>query len=146
MSTIWHGGGSSRYIENIARKYKVLDNVKILGSLPHDKVFELIDNIDIYIQPSLQEGLPRSVIEAMSRACPVIGSKTGGIPELINEEYIFNKKNIKEIEKLIENVGRNKEKLKSASKENFIKSKEFEKDKLRKKRENFYKEILGDMQ
>ena len=44
-----------------------------MGGVPHNKIFQLLDDIDLYIQPSLQEGLPRSVVEAMSRACPIIG-------------------------------------------------------------------------
>jgi glycosyltransferase involved in cell wall biosynthesis len=47
-----------------------------------------LDEIDIYIQPSRQEGLPRSLIEAMSRGCLCIGSEAGGIPELLESQYI----------------------------------------------------------
>lgn len=45
--------------------------------------------MDIYVQPSRQEGLPRAMIEAMSRGLPCIGAATGGIPELISAERIF---------------------------------------------------------
>lgn len=42
-----------------------------------------LDGIDIYIQPSFQEGLPRGLLEAMSRGCVGVGSTAGGIPELL---------------------------------------------------------------
>ena len=45
------------------------------------------DNIDVFIMPSLQEGLPRSMVEAMSRGCNVIGSRVGGIPELLDDNF-----------------------------------------------------------
>jgi glycosyltransferase involved in cell wall biosynthesis len=42
-----------------------------------------LDDIDIHLQPSLAEGLPRATIEAMSRGVACIGSTCGGIPELL---------------------------------------------------------------
>jgi glycosyltransferase involved in cell wall biosynthesis len=46
-------------------------------------VREWLDGIDIHLQPSLAEGLPRATIEAMSRGIACIGSTCGGIPELL---------------------------------------------------------------
>ena len=51
-------------------------------------VLNWLDNIDVYLQPSRHEGLPRALIEAMSRACPALGSTAGGIPELLAEENL----------------------------------------------------------
>ena len=76
------GGGSKNKLEKLAKKLNVEDKIVFVGTLPHDKVFDWLDMIDIYIQPSNQEGLPRALVEAMSRACPCIGSSTGGIPEV----------------------------------------------------------------
>ena len=50
-----------------------------------------LESIDIYIQPSKQEGLPRALIEAMSMGVPALGSTAGGTPELLEEVFIFNK-------------------------------------------------------
>lgn len=51
----------------------------------------MLDTCDIYVQPSLQEGLPRALIEAMSRGCPCIGARTAGIPELLPEECLTSR-------------------------------------------------------
>jgi len=40
-------------------------------------------SIDIFVSPSLTEGMPNGVIEAMACGCMVIASRTGGTPELI---------------------------------------------------------------
>jgi glycosyltransferase involved in cell wall biosynthesis len=138
------GGGNPSYLTEMTKKYHVEENVHIMGSLPHDKVFELLDDIDIYVQPSLQEGLPRAVVEAMSKACPVIGSRTGGIPELIGEAYIFERKEIKGIENKIIELVNNRELLVQAARQNFEKAKEFELEKLSRKRETFYQKIIGE--
>lgn len=93
------GGGDTSYLKSMAKKYNVEEQVEFLGAKSHHKVFEWLDTIDIYIQPSRQEGLPRALIEAMSRGLPSVGAATGGIPELIDNKYIFSNtsNNINEI-------------------------------------------------
>lgn len=51
-------------------------------------VMRWLDELDCYLQPSLQDGLPRSLIEAMSRGCPAIGTRRGGIPELLDDDCL----------------------------------------------------------
>jgi glycosyltransferase involved in cell wall biosynthesis len=68
------GGGDQIHLSELAKKYNVHESIKFIGSLPHNKIFEWLDSIDIYIQPSLTEGLPRALIEAMSRGTPSIGT------------------------------------------------------------------------
>lgn len=56
-----------------------LDGARPSGSA----VAQWLDEMDLYIQPSLSEGMPRALIEAMSRALPCLASTVGGIPELL---------------------------------------------------------------
>lgn len=84
------GGGDSAGYMSYARHLNVSDSVTFCGLLsPGVEVFEWLDSIDIYIQPSFTEGVPRALIEAMSRGCPAVGSSAGGIPELLDGEFIF---------------------------------------------------------
>jgi glycosyltransferase involved in cell wall biosynthesis len=135
------GGGDNSYLRSVAEKYNVVDKVKFLGSLPHDKVFEYLDDIDIYIQPSKQEGLPRALVEAMSRGCPVLGSKTGGIPELLNDKFIFRKGSVEDIVTLIKKM--NQEKMKEEAIRSFQKAKEYDSSVLDKKRMEFYQDFIN---
>lgn len=130
------GNGDKKYLTGIIKKYNLENEVNFVGSLKHKNVFDFIDKIDIYIQPSLQEGLPRSLVEAMSRACPCIGTDTGGIPELLSKDVIFHKKNVNELKNILKKF--NKEYMKKNGKENYIKSKKFKKDKLENIRNEFY--------
>lgn len=63
-----------------------------------------LDTVDIYIQPSKQEGLPRSVVEAMSRGCLCVGSRIAGIPELLSTKYLFNAGNVMQIAKILADI------------------------------------------
>ncbi len=133
------GGGDTARLRYIAEKYKVENKVKFLGSLSHKQVFNFLDSIDVYIQPSKTEGLPRSLVEAMSRACPALGSSVGGIPELLNNEYVFRKASVNQICSFL--IKMDKKMLINAAKSNFNKAKEYQKDILDKKRNDFYKEF-----
>ena len=132
------GGGDQTYLKSVAKKYNVTEQVKFLGSLPHDKVFEWLDTIDIYVQPSRQEGLPRALIEAMSRGLPAFGAKTGGIPELLDRKYLFSntRRNIKEICRILQNI--TKEDMLIQAKRNFEKAKKYDKTIIEERRKEFF--------
>ncbi len=49
-------------------------------------VIGYLDRADLFVLPSLTEGLPRVVIEAMARGIPCVATRVGGIPELLAEE------------------------------------------------------------
>jgi glycosyltransferase involved in cell wall biosynthesis len=83
------GDGDPGLWKRLAAKIGVAPYVHFDGTLPAgDAVNSWLDGIDIYLQPSRQEGLPRSAIEAMSRGCPVVASTAGGIPELLPSERL----------------------------------------------------------
>ena len=64
-------------------------------------VLEWMDALDVYVIPSLQEGLPRALVEAMSRALPAIGSRRGGIPELIGPRSLHRPRDARELAALV---------------------------------------------
>ena len=128
-------------MQEVAEKNNVNDNVVFIGSLSHEKIFDWIDNIDIYVQPSKTEGLPRSLVEAMSRACPCIGSEAGGIPELLDQEYVFKKGKNKDLAKLIE--GFSESKMLQQAKLNFEQAKKYNDEAINIKRNKFYEEFFN---
>lgn len=136
------GGGNSGYLKDYASKLKITDEVVFLGQLNKNEIIDLYDDIDIYIQPSMLEGLPRSVIEALSRACPTLGTNVGGIPELIGADCLFKKGNSKEIAALIEKMIAGS--MNESAGRNFYKAKDYTMSKLEKKRKDFYDEFLAN--
>ena len=135
------GGGDQSYLKSIAKKFNVSDRVKFVGSIPHDKVFDWLDNIDIYVQPSRQEGLPRALIEAMSRGLPAFGANTAGIPELLEPEFIFSKtfNNINEICNILKSF--DKELMINQARRNFQEVKKYDRDIIEERRKKFLEDF-----
>jgi len=83
------GDGDTREIfEELAAHLGVSDNVKFVGRVTAGaQIFDLLDQADIFVLPSRQEGLPRVVIEAMARALPCFASDLPGNRELLDDEF-----------------------------------------------------------
>lgn len=139
------GGGEDGYLRNVAKSCGVEEQIEFVGRQPLDTVFKYLDETDIYIQPSLQEGLPRSVIEAMSRGCPVIGAKTAGIPELIGMECVVRRKSVRDIADTVLRMN-NKNKMKSLAEENFTHAKEYLDNILNVRRNTYYEKIKREIE
>lgn len=134
------GGGDQTYLQKKAEEYGVSDAVTFTGPIEHKWIFEHLDHVDVYIQPSLQEGLPRAMIEALSRGLPAMGFRTAGIPELISNEFVCRRKSVNDICRCILRL--NNQKMKEAAAANFEMAKSFEFSTLNKKREMFIKEAM----
>jgi glycosyltransferase involved in cell wall biosynthesis len=74
---------SNGKIEKYAREKKIDKYIIFAGYC--DNIPEILSLFDILILPSLWEGLPNSIIEAMAIGLPVIATKVGGIPELMDD-------------------------------------------------------------
>lgn len=138
------GGGSGEYLRSVAKENGVIDQVNIIGQLPHNKVFDWLDKLDIYVQPSRQEGLPRSMIEAMSRGLPCIGANTAGIPELIDKKYVFSNSNIEveEIYQLLMQLLEQPDNMKIIAERNYNEAKKYQRNILIERRTKFFKEFV----
>lgn len=140
------GDGDGSYLESKAKENDVSDQVVFIGSLPHNKVFEWLDSIDLYVQPSRQEGLPRALIEAMSRGLPSFGANTAGIPELLPLEYVFSntKNNVFEICEILRKF--ESKKMIVQANRNFLEAKKYEKNIIESRRREFFMDFLNDSQ
>lgn len=136
------GQGDPSRLVNLAKKLEIDSQIEFVGTLNHNEVFDFLDEIDLYIHPSKQEGLPRAMIEAMSRALPVIGSRTAGIPELIDDEFIFDKGNEVQMMSILSRM--DKETMLEQARKNFENSKCYLKPVLYKRRIKFFKTFLDD--
>lgn len=131
------GLGTGNFIKQQAKKYDVSEQVKLLGTKKKEEIFHWLKDIDVYVQPSKQEGLPRSVIEAMSVGCPAIGSNLAGIPELLDKDCLFNPNRNKEIVIATERL-LNRKNLEEKAKINFERAKEYNIKDIEERRQSIF--------
>lgn len=58
----------------------------VIFSGPRSDIPQLLKVFDICVLPSISEGLPMSLLEAMAARCPIVASRVGGIPKVLNHE------------------------------------------------------------
>lgn len=143
LELIMLGDGIYRpQLEEQTEMLGVAEKIQFLGNVPpREAVYDQLDQADLFVLASRTEGLPRSIIEAMARGLPCIGSTAGGIPELLDEEYIVQPGMIEPLTRKIEEVLGDKEKLQKMSRRNLEKAREYCIDKLAKRREEFYQRL-----
>ena len=130
------GSGDDETLRKLAKELSVEDQVIFEGRLAHEQMFPFLDEMDLYIQPSMTEGMPRSLIEAMSRGLPAFGTQTGGIPELLGPDCTFPRKDSDAIAKMISCLS--PEVMEQKASNNFESAKGFQKELLEQRRFDFY--------
>jgi len=77
-------GPSRQSLEDLAKSLGVGDRVRFFGFVPlGPELFQLYRQADIFVLPSLTEGLPMALLEAMANSLPVVASGVGGVPGVI---------------------------------------------------------------
>ena len=77
-------GEEKEKIENRIEKEGLKENVTTCGFIQHAAKY--IKAFDIFVLPSIKEGLPYTILESMNAGVPVVASSVGGIPDLIDHE------------------------------------------------------------
>lgn len=84
-----HIGGGLYEVDrllNILKEDKLDDVIKFEGWVTGERKSELLNIADAYILPSYAEGVPISILEAMSYHLPIIATNVGGIPSVVGDK------------------------------------------------------------
>ena len=143
VSAILIGDGTLRSsFEKYAEDLSVSDYVEFTGLLPSsDNVRDVMLNADMFVFPTMGEGLPRGILEAMAIGMPVLSTPVGGIPEVIDNKYLFNPLDSSGFSDMICHLMDNKQELNEMSKINFKKSLEYRNEILQDRRNDFYNKL-----
>ena len=76
-------GPDRQAIENMVQRFGLQSNVILAGQ--HSDMPEIYAAMDIFVLPSLNEGLPMTILEAMAASRPVIATRVGAIPRVIKD-------------------------------------------------------------
>lgn len=139
------GGGDSRPWQQLAVEEGLEGQTFFDGTLPGGlPVRRWLDEIDIYIQPSFQEGLPRALVEAMSRGCPALGSTAGGIPELLESGCLHRPGDSAKLADLLVHAAKDREWQTKQAQDNFEKASQFVSSRLERIRSDFWQGFVQE--
>lgn len=71
--------------QSLISNYKLQDKVKLLGEVSPDEIPKYLAQADIFVRPSLSEGLGIAFLEAMAAGLPIIATPVGGIPDFLKD-------------------------------------------------------------
>ncbi|EDO16537.1 hypothetical protein Kpol_1064p18 [Vanderwaltozyma polyspora DSM 70294] len=83
-------GDGPKYVDfqQMIETYRLQDRVQLLGSVPHEKVRDVMCQGDIYLHASLTEAFGTVLVEAASCGLLIVTTAIGGIPEVLPEDLI----------------------------------------------------------
>ncbi|MFC1700727.1 glycosyltransferase [Patescibacteria group bacterium] len=132
------GSGENRDKEKLYQYIKEnnLKNIYLHEFIPNAASY--LKALDIFILPSVKEGLPYTILETIAAEIPIIATNVGGIPEILNKDYLVNPKNSQQLTEKINYVINNltiiKEKIQGTATNN----KDFSSEKMVQKTKNIY--------
>ncbi|GAA4434679.1 glycosyltransferase [Bremerella cremea] len=137
------GDGKHRgELEEQACRVNCADVIHFAGSLTSGPpVRAELDQADLFILASRQEGLPRAMIEAMARALPCVGTTVGGIPELLAEENLFAPNDAEALARRIGELASDRSQLNAMSQRNLPLAQQYADQVLRERRDQYYNAV-----
>jgi len=134
--------------EALASSLGLDERVQFAGLVPGGAaVREFLDEADLLVAPSRQEGLPRAMIEAMARGLPCIGSSVGGIPELLPPDCLVAVDDAEALALKICEFAGSPARLAAMSRRNVSVASEYREEILNRRRQQFcchLREATGD--
>lgn len=95
--------GGGKYFNQVKEMVKDLP-VRLLGNQEPEIMPDFLNAADVLILPSINEGLPLTVVEGLACGCNVVGSLVGGIPEVIGEDNCVDLKDPQFVDKFADKV------------------------------------------
>ncbi|WP_225033091.1 glycosyltransferase [Paraburkholderia sp. XV] len=74
--------------QQLAVRLGLSDVVRFAGALNGDDVLSTVSRHELFVLPSLQEGMPRALLEAMAVGVPVIATRVGGVAEVLDPQSL----------------------------------------------------------
>ncbi len=132
------GAGDPTRWRRRAATLGVLDLVEFSGALPSGApVLAWLDDVDVLVMPSRTEGLPRALVEGMSRAVPAIGARVGAIPELLPDRWLHAPSDPRALARLVGEMTASRETMRREAQRNWEVAHEYAGPVLETKRDAF---------
>ncbi len=106
-------GNATKDLKEQVQKLKLEDEIKFTGLYNKDESAEIYNWADVFVMPSLNEGMSNNLLEALASGLPVLMTPTGGAEELVNNGkngYLIKMKDVDSIVEKLEILIRNPQK------------------------------------
>jgi glycosyltransferase involved in cell wall biosynthesis len=136
--------GDGAYREALVRQAAargIAERVVFTGFLREDSIRRRLDESDLFVLPSRAEGLPRAMIEAMARGVACIGSRVGGIPELLEADRLVAPGDEEGLAGAITDMLTHPHRRQEIARRDYVKAMEFHATVLGERRRHFYQHI-----
>ncbi len=141
-SVIVGGGQYMKHYINRAEKLGLEPFTRFTGHISEkEKLMEELRQADIFLFPTLSEGLPRTVIEAMACSLPCISSDIPSIRELLDEKWLCQPQDVDGFVKKIKTLMTDVSLYNKTADRNYNIAKEYEYSVLNERRSKFYKKL-----
>jgi glycosyltransferase involved in cell wall biosynthesis len=88
MASVIVGSGPDRSrLEELAKKSGVSSRITFTGGVSNEDLRHLYSNAKFFVLPSISEGMPLTVLEAMASGIPVVANNINGIPDIVQDGY-----------------------------------------------------------
>ena len=143
---IWLGDGYFlEEMKQLVVDLKQENSITFLGSVSREIVLDFMKSVDLFVLASRTEGLPRVVVEAMGQGVPCVGTKVGGIPELLDENALVDKDDEFQLALKIIEMLENESVYNFHSKRNLSESLNYVESVLVERRKSFYNYIISNL-
>lgn len=92
-------GGLRPKLERLIKKYGLENKVMLAGRIPD--AYQYLKAFDVFVLPSLKEGFPWIILEAIAAQVPIVATKVGALPEIIDEKFLAEPGNAQALAKKI---------------------------------------------
>jgi glycosyltransferase involved in cell wall biosynthesis len=93
-------GEERKNLEALVIENKLEGKVEFVGKVENDEILKYMAIADVFVLPSLSEGFPMVILEAMSSGLPIVASNVRGLGEIIKDEengFLVEPKNVNQI-------------------------------------------------
>jgi glycosyltransferase involved in cell wall biosynthesis len=116
-------------------------SVQFAGQVPGAAVESYLSAADVFVLPSLTEGLPRALVEAMARGLPAVASAVGGIPELLPGSCLAEPGDTAGLAARLTDILRDDERRRSLAHANVRRAADFSEHRLSRIRREFFERV-----
>lgn len=136
------GGHFDQNYQKMVSNFNLKKQIHFLGIIEPSEIEHFLSISDIYVQPSLAEGIPRATLEAMAYGLPIIATELPGFQEILPSSCLVPPSNSKKLADIIFEIIVNVDFHNKLLNDNRHIINNFHYNILQEKRINFYKNIL----